>query len=304
MWRRHHADVPVGVVDVGSNTVRLLVAREGEAIDQRRAVLGLGESIERDGARSRSRSSHETADCVAEFVRIARAARGEPARGARHEPGPAGRERRRAARAARRAPRVPVRLLSAPPRRAGSRSSARSRRRVAAGTTAVAVVRRRRRLGAGHRRHADATARLDALDRRRLAAAREPLLRRRPARRRARSGRARAEVERSPRRLRARRRRSSASRSAAARARSARSSAPTLGADELERALDAARATRRPTSSSRDYGLDPGRTSTLAAGAVILAALQAAPRAPRSASAAAASARARCSSSPARRAAA
>src|SRR5258705_3164389 len=71
MWRLHHKMVPVGVIDVGSNTVRLLVARDGEALDQRRAVVGLGASIERDGEIPEPKLS-EAAGCVAEFVKIAR----------------------------------------------------------------------------------------------------------------------------------------------------------------------------------------------------------------------------------------
>jgi exopolyphosphatase/guanosine-5'-triphosphate,3'-diphosphate pyrophosphatase len=71
MWPRHHAGVRVGVVDVGSNTVRLLVASGDETLVQRRAILALGESIERTGAIPEEKLA-ETADCVAEWVALAR----------------------------------------------------------------------------------------------------------------------------------------------------------------------------------------------------------------------------------------
>ena len=50
MWWRHHGNVPTGVVDVGSNTVRLHVAHDGETVFGERALLGLGEAVERYGA--------------------------------------------------------------------------------------------------------------------------------------------------------------------------------------------------------------------------------------------------------------
>src|SRR5260221_12325819 len=47
---RHHGGMRVGVIDVGSNTVRLLVASGDETLAQRRVVLGLGGVIEESGA--------------------------------------------------------------------------------------------------------------------------------------------------------------------------------------------------------------------------------------------------------------
>jgi exopolyphosphatase/guanosine-5'-triphosphate,3'-diphosphate pyrophosphatase len=65
----------VAVVDVGSNTVRLLVARrEGSelvALDEGREHLFLGEDVERDGRLSAVRID-EAAECVAGFVHSAR----------------------------------------------------------------------------------------------------------------------------------------------------------------------------------------------------------------------------------------
>jgi exopolyphosphatase/guanosine-5'-triphosphate,3'-diphosphate pyrophosphatase len=67
----HDGGVRVGVIDVGSNTVRLLVASGAEAIEQRRAILGLGRSIEETGAIPEEKLA-ESADCVAGWVKAAR----------------------------------------------------------------------------------------------------------------------------------------------------------------------------------------------------------------------------------------
>jgi len=67
MWLRHHAGMPVGVVDVGSNTVRLLLARGATPVLSLRETLGLGECVERLG-RIPEAKLHETAAVVASFV--------------------------------------------------------------------------------------------------------------------------------------------------------------------------------------------------------------------------------------------
>jgi exopolyphosphatase/guanosine-5'-triphosphate,3'-diphosphate pyrophosphatase len=59
--------MPIGVVDVGSNTVRLLLAQEGEPVLSLRETLGLGECIERLGHIPEAKL-HETAGVVASFV--------------------------------------------------------------------------------------------------------------------------------------------------------------------------------------------------------------------------------------------
>ena len=71
MWWRHHGNVPTGVIDVGSNTVRLHVAHDGETVFGERALFGLGEAVERDGAIPEPKLD-EVAACVAGYVKQAR----------------------------------------------------------------------------------------------------------------------------------------------------------------------------------------------------------------------------------------
>ncbi len=63
MWRRHHEAMPVGVVDVGSNTVRLLVEVRGQPVLSERELLRLGADVEQDG-----RISPEKLELAAEVV--------------------------------------------------------------------------------------------------------------------------------------------------------------------------------------------------------------------------------------------
>ena len=67
MWGRQHAAVPLGVVDVGSNTVRLLVAGHGKPILSLRESAGLGAYIEREGVIPAAKLA-ETALHVRHFV--------------------------------------------------------------------------------------------------------------------------------------------------------------------------------------------------------------------------------------------
>jgi exopolyphosphatase/guanosine-5'-triphosphate,3'-diphosphate pyrophosphatase len=76
MWSRHHASVAVGVVDVGSNTVRLVVSRGGQPLLGLRESLGLGAAIEQYGTIPAVKLA-ETADTVARFVAAARGAGAE-----------------------------------------------------------------------------------------------------------------------------------------------------------------------------------------------------------------------------------
>jgi exopolyphosphatase/guanosine-5'-triphosphate,3'-diphosphate pyrophosphatase len=71
MWRGHHENVPVGVIDVGSNTVRLQVSQGGSELYREKSVLRLGDPIERTGSIPPEKLA-ETAECVAHLVEAAR----------------------------------------------------------------------------------------------------------------------------------------------------------------------------------------------------------------------------------------
>jgi exopolyphosphatase/guanosine-5'-triphosphate,3'-diphosphate pyrophosphatase len=71
MWRLHHEPVPSGVVDVGSNTVRLHVAQDGRAVFGDKTLLGLGEAVERYGRVPEAKLT-EVAARVADYVQEAR----------------------------------------------------------------------------------------------------------------------------------------------------------------------------------------------------------------------------------------
>jgi exopolyphosphatase/guanosine-5'-triphosphate,3'-diphosphate pyrophosphatase len=70
LWPRHHRFVRVAVVDVGSNTLRLVVAEAGETVCTRREMLALGAAIERDGAVPESKLA-EVARCVGAYAAVA-----------------------------------------------------------------------------------------------------------------------------------------------------------------------------------------------------------------------------------------
>jgi len=270
MWPRNHKAVPVGVVDVGSNTVRLLVARDGEELDQRRAVVGLGASIERDGGIPEPKLA-EAAETVSEFVNIAQREHADRVEVLVTSPGRqatnGGELLERLAAAAQ----VPVRLLSAEEEGhlafVGAISKARGienndvvsvcdvgggSAQVSVGTIAKGVT-WTQSIDIGSRRLASRCFPDDPPGR---AALRE----------------ARAQVEKylegftpPPAKV---------ALAVGGSARSLRSLVGTiLGPDELERAL--ALLARTPADEiSLTYDLDPGRLSTLTAGAVILAALE------------------------------
>ncbi|HWE81409.1 MAG TPA: hypothetical protein VG265_07150 [Gaiellaceae bacterium] len=63
--------MPVGIIDVGSNTVRLHVAHEGREVHREKVVLRLGESVERLGAIPPAKLD-EAADAAERFVQSAR----------------------------------------------------------------------------------------------------------------------------------------------------------------------------------------------------------------------------------------
>jgi exopolyphosphatase/guanosine-5'-triphosphate,3'-diphosphate pyrophosphatase len=72
MWRRHHGSVPVGVIDVGSNTVRLKVAHGSEEVISIREMLRLGAEVEEHGRISDAKLA-ETVGVVHRFAELARA---------------------------------------------------------------------------------------------------------------------------------------------------------------------------------------------------------------------------------------
>ncbi len=67
----HHGGVPVGVIDVGSNTVRLHVSRGGRELHREKAMLRLGEGIEKTGSIPPAKLD-ETVDLVGRLARDAR----------------------------------------------------------------------------------------------------------------------------------------------------------------------------------------------------------------------------------------
>jgi exopolyphosphatase / guanosine-5'-triphosphate,3'-diphosphate pyrophosphatase len=69
--------MPVGVVDVGSNTVRLVVTRAGRTLLSKREMLRLGADVERTGAISEERLARAAA-VVAGFADDARACGADP----------------------------------------------------------------------------------------------------------------------------------------------------------------------------------------------------------------------------------
>jgi exopolyphosphatase/guanosine-5'-triphosphate,3'-diphosphate pyrophosphatase len=73
MWRRGRPGRPVAVVDVGSNTVRLLVVRDGRPVLSEREMLRLGADVERDGTIS-DRKITLTTKVVRRFAEDARRA--------------------------------------------------------------------------------------------------------------------------------------------------------------------------------------------------------------------------------------
>ncbi len=179
MWGRHHSDVPYGVVDVGSNTVRLLVAAHGKPVLSLRATLGLGACVERSGVITESKLA-ETADHVARFVAAAREAGAVDVEVLITSPG------RQAANGPELLDAIGDRHVGARPhpvRPGGGAACVRRRARHAAPAARPARHRRRRRrrLDPARRRLGPRGHRLERHDRSRIAQAHEPPARGRPS---------------------------------------------------------------------------------------------------------------------------
>ena len=76
MWGRHHAGMAVGVIDVGSNTVRLLVTHGVQPELSEREMLRLGADVEQSGRISDGKLA-QAAEVVARYAEDARAAKVE-----------------------------------------------------------------------------------------------------------------------------------------------------------------------------------------------------------------------------------
>jgi exopolyphosphatase/guanosine-5'-triphosphate,3'-diphosphate pyrophosphatase len=274
LWGRHHLGVPVGVVDVGSNTVRLLVSHEGRSVLTRRAMLRLGAEVERHGAIGEEKLA-EVSGTVGTFVAAARSIGVERIEVLVTSPG---RQASNADELVERlavAARAPVRVLSAADEGRlaffGALSATRGGRKTVAvcdvgGGSAQVVV--------GTRRDGPAWVRSIDLGSMRLTSR---LLPGDPPGAEA-VAEARAEVERhldgfAP----------PLPQAALAVGGSARAVGGVvgakLGASELEEAVELLADTPSDEVVGR-YGVDPDRVRTLAAGAVILAAMQARLRVP------------------------
>jgi len=270
MWRRHHEAMPVGVVDVGSNTVRLLVEVRGRPVLSERELLRLGADVERHG-RISAEKLELAAGVVARYAADARAAGVRDLEVLITSPGRQAENGRELLERLEAAAGVPTRILSAVEEGrlafigAVGLAGPPARRTVAVvdvgGGSAQVVV--------GTRRDGPTWARSIDLGSQRLTSR---LLEGDPPGAGALEA-ARAEADRYAETL-----APPATRGAYAVGGSARALrrlvGPRLGADELADAIEILAATREAKVAQK-YDVDPGRTRTLAAGAVILAALQA-----------------------------
>ena len=266
----------VGVVDVGSNTVRLLVAKRRKSgvcrVHEEREQLGLGEDVELPGRISERKLAR--AETIARRAGRARAGRSaarastcsSPRRAAR--PGTA----RQLRAALERGSGLPARESSPPRRRRDSPTRARCRR--AGPRRRQRRGRRRgRRLGAARRGHPRERARLDALGRLgSLRLTRRLLVSDPPTRDAARGGAGRG-------RALLRRGHAAAAAGGARRGRQrTRAQARGRAAAAGRRATSRRRCASWPSGTVREtarrHGLAPERARTLAAGALILAEAQ------------------------------
>jgi exopolyphosphatase / guanosine-5'-triphosphate,3'-diphosphate pyrophosphatase len=269
MWGHQHGAMPLGVVDVGSNTVRLLVTRRGRPILSEREMLRLGADVERDGRIGEEKLAR-TASVVGRYAEDARAAGVDRLEVLITSPGRQAANGEELAAAIETASRCPVRILSAAEEgRLGflgavEAASPPARRLVAVvdvggGSAQVAVGTRRdgpqwiRSIDIGSQRLTSRLLRDDPPGKERLEAAR-------------------AEVERQLESFNPPQPRTAYAIGGSARALK-RIVGASLGPQELEAALALLAAT--PESELvRLFEIAEERTRTVAAGAVILAALQ------------------------------
>lgn len=260
----------VGVVDVGSNTARLLVADVGDdlgdtvqAVREEKAFLGLAADIVRHG-QIRSRKLDSTRNLVARYARIARQLDVEALEILVTAPGRQGRASHELVKALKRAGRAPVRVLSADEEGALAFDGAISRTNfdgvvavcdVGGGSTELAVGTRRR--GATWVRSADIGS---------LRLTRELLLGDPPSEQ---------QIEKAREAVREQIAALGPPQASAALAvgGSARAAAKlvgrTMGPEDLELVVGFARR-RSAAKLARRFGLDPARAETLLAGALIL----------------------------------
>jgi exopolyphosphatase/guanosine-5'-triphosphate,3'-diphosphate pyrophosphatase len=268
MWRLHHAAVSAAVVDVGSNTVRLHVARDGRAVFGERALLGLGEAVERFGSIPEAKLA-EVAGCVAGYVEQARGHGADPIEVLVTSPGRQALNGQELLDRIELAARVPVRLLSGAEEARLAFDGALAATRLPNGRT-VAVVDvggGSTQITVGSRRAGPAWIRSVDVGSMRLAArclATDPpgldALRR-----------ARVEVDRLLDDLDPPLPRTALAVGGSARALRRVVGSARLGRDELEAAVELLAATPAEELVRR-FDVPPGRARTLAAGAVILAA--------------------------------
>jgi exopolyphosphatase/guanosine-5'-triphosphate,3'-diphosphate pyrophosphatase len=112
LWGRHHAHVPLGVIDVGSNTVRVLVADHGNTLFTERVMLRLGADIEAYG-QVPAEKLVEVASIVERFVVDAEAAGAEKVEVLIASPGRQAENGTELQRVVAAASRKPTRILSA-----------------------------------------------------------------------------------------------------------------------------------------------------------------------------------------------
>jgi exopolyphosphatase/guanosine-5'-triphosphate,3'-diphosphate pyrophosphatase len=270
MWGRHHEGMPVGVVDVGSNTVRLLVEVRGRPVLSERELLRLGADVEKNGRISREKLDL-AAQVVADFVDDARAAGVRQLEILITSPGRQAENGQELLEVLEAASGCQARILTA----------AEEGRLAFVGVVAVADPPARRSIAVvdvgggsaqvvvGTRRDGPLWSGSIDLGSQRLTSR---LLDCDPPGTQALAD-AQAEVERYTGQVEPPQPRTAYAVGGSARALK-RIVGGRLGAGELREALDILAATPAATVASR-YDIDPGRTRTLAAGAVILAALQA-----------------------------